>query len=467
METWIAQYRAAIDRQPLNRRQIGLLLVCTALLVTDGFDAQSIAFVAPVLMKHWGSGKAAFGQVFSAGLIGLTVGALFFSVLADRYGHRRVLQGCAVWYGFATLATAFAPTIDALLALRFVTGFGLGGAMPIVIGIVSESTPNRLRSRFITLSVCGFSLGGVVGGFAAAPLIEAFGWSSVFVAGGVVPLLLVPIVGALLPESLPYLIRARRDRATVERELRRVAPGLTLTEAAASLDCAADSAPAGAAASKRAKRFLLAELFAPGYARATLLIWCTCFMNLVAMYFLLNWLPTVIHDAGLTLREASITTGLFSTGGTIGAITVSWRTDRSNPRYVLALSFLAATACVAAVGMTRRPHLVMLATACAGFFVIGGQIAFNAFVGRFYPTRVRATGIGWALGVGRLGGIAGPLLGAALLSLRLPTQQLFLCAAVPPVIAALAIVMVRAKRDDAQDVRADHTTAHAVSDELA
>ena len=442
METLITHFREAVNQRPLNGFQLRMLLLCTVLLITDGFDAQAIAFVAPVLSKEWSSAVGGFGQVFSAGMFGLMLGALSFSLLADRYGHKRVLMLCTLWYSCATLATVMVTSLNELTVLRFITGLGLGGAMPIVIGLVSDSAPDRLRSWLITIAVCGFSLGGALGGFTVAPLIAAFGWKVVFVVGGVSPLLLIPLLGKMLPESLPYLVRTNSTKTRIEYELGRIVPGFKVP---------VEEVRPSVISTKTAERPLLTELFANGYVTSTLLIWLACFMNLVAMYFLLNWLPTVIHNAGLTLHQSSMITGLFSTGGTLGALILSRMTDRFNPRHVLFLTFFGAAICVAMVGQGREVEMIMCSSFAAGFFVVGGQISFNAFVGRYYPARVRATGVGWALGVGRIGGILGPILGSVFLALALPTGSLFLLAAVPPTIAAIAIMFVRTQRPHVLD----------------
>src|ERR1700712_5980455 len=194
-----------IDRQPVGRYQIGLLLTCAAVLFLDGFDTQAIGYVAPALAKEWGLTKAALGPVFSAGLFGLMIGALTLGPLADRIGRKKIIIFSTLAFGVGTLATAFIQEVNSLLAIRFLTGLGLGGAMPNAIAMTSEFNPRRRRATMVMIMFCGFSIGAALGGFLAAALIPQFGWRSVFVVGGLVPLLLVPVLMLRLPESGRFL----------------------------------------------------------------------------------------------------------------------------------------------------------------------------------------------------------------------------------------------------------------------
>ncbi len=188
-----------------------MLILCGALLFLDGFDTQAIGYVAPALLQEWGASRAALGPVFSFGLAGLMLGALVAGPIADRVGRKPVLIGCALIFGALTVGCAVAPSLEWLMALRFLAGLGLGGVMPNGIALVAELTPERLRGRLVTILVCGFSLGAAVGGYLAAWLIPAFGWRSVFLLGGVVPLALVPVLMLALTESGGF-IEARRKR---------------------------------------------------------------------------------------------------------------------------------------------------------------------------------------------------------------------------------------------------------------
>src|SRR6267143_914710 len=213
-----------IDRQPVGGFQIRLLLTCAAVLFLDGFDTQAIGYVAPALAKEWGLTKGALGPVFSAGLFGLMIGALIFGPLADRVGRKKIIIFSTLAFGLGTFATAFVSDVNTLLVIRFLTGLGLGGAMPNAVAMTSEFNPRRRRATMVMIMFCGFSVGAALGGFLAAALIPQFGWRSVFVVGGVAPLLLVPILALRLPESVRFLALTGRANERVAQLLTFISP---------------------------------------------------------------------------------------------------------------------------------------------------------------------------------------------------------------------------------------------------
>src|SRR5882724_6494499 len=224
----VAQF---IDQQPVSRFQVRLLLTCAAVLFIVGFDTQAIGYVAPALAKEWGLSKGALGPVFSAGLVGLMIGALVFGPLADRIGRKKIIIFSTLAFGLGTLATALVQDVGMLLAVRFLTGLGLGGAMPNAIAMTSEFSPHRRRATMVMIMFCGFSVGAALGGFLAAALIPQFGWRSVFVVGGIAPLLLAPILVLRLPESVRFLALAGGANERVAQLLAFIAPKAALAPA--------------------------------------------------------------------------------------------------------------------------------------------------------------------------------------------------------------------------------------------
>jgi MFS transporter, AAHS family, 4-hydroxybenzoate transporter len=416
-----------IDQQPVGGFQIGLLATCAAVLTLDGFDTTSIGFVAPSLAKEWGLTKGALGPVFSAGLFGLMIGALVFGPLADRIGRKKIIILSTLAFGIGALATAFVRDVNTLLAIRFLTGLGLGGAMPNAIAMTSEFSPHRRRATMVMIMFCGFSAVAALVSLLAAALVPQFGWRSVFVVGGVAPLLLVPILALLLPESVRFLALTGRANARVAQLLTFINPKATF--APATQFVVHEPGLAG---------FPVLHLFRDGRTLVTLLLWVVFFMSLLDLYFLTNWLPTVLNDLGASLSEAAAIGSMLQVGGVVGTLALGSVIDRFSFR-ALALVYFIAVFAVGAIGqLSHSVVFVTMAIFAAGFCMVGGQIAANALAAGFYPTSVRATGVGWALGIGRVGSIVGPIVGGMLLTLKWSTASVFVAAAIVALCAALA-----------------------------
>lgn len=424
-----------IDQQKVSRFQAVVALLCAAVVFMDGFDAQAIGYVAPSISKAWHLAPGALGPVFGAGLFGLTIGALVFGPLADRFGRRPVILFCTLLFGICSLLTVTADSLASLLAWRFVTGLGLGGAMPNAIALTSEYSPERRRATMIMVMFCGFSLGSALGGVLAARLIPLYGWTAVFWIGGLLPVLLVLLLALRLPESVRLLALRGTEGARTAAILGKINPALRWP-----------AAPRFVVHEDRPGGFPVGHLFAAARAPATLLLWVMFFMNLLDLYFLANWLPTVISNAGISVEMAVITTSLLQVGGIVGVLVLGRLIDRRQPYRVLAGAYFMAGVFIACIGAAGASiGLIMAAVAAAGFCIVGAQIGANALAAMFYPTFIRSTGVGWALGIGRIGSIVGPVVGGILLAQRWDTPSLFLAGAVPALIAsAAALAMGRA-----------------------
>jgi AAHS family 4-hydroxybenzoate transporter-like MFS transporter len=398
-----------LDEDRLSTFQVLVASVCGGIAFMDGYDVQSMGFVAPALSAALHIPRAALGPLLSSGLIGMMAGALLFGTLADRFGRKRVLVTCTLIFGVMSLITATASSIQTFAIYRLITGLGLGGAMPNAIALTAESTPKKYRSTVVTLMFCGFSIGAAVGGFVAAGLIARYGWQAVFLIGGLVPITIAALATPILPESM---LTAARSRASASRRR------------------AEEHVPHGLS---------VKELFKDGRVIATPLLWICFFMNLLVLFFLTNWLPILMHDSGIKVETAIMITTLFQIAGTVGAIFLGWIFDRGFSFGTLALAYFGAALSVILIGQSGASIGLLMATVtAAGFCVVGGQTSSHALVAGFYPTSVRATGLGWCLGLGRVGSIVGPILGGALLTLGYPAGRIFWVVAIPALIAAIA-----------------------------
>ncbi len=425
--------RRFIDDRPVSRYQMLVALMCGLIVFVDGFDAQAMGFVAPALTEAMGISRGVLGSVISSGLVGMMIGALVSGPLADRIGRKPVLVACVFIFGVGSLLTATAQSIESLMVWRAITGLGMGGAMPNAIALTSEYMPRRRRAGAVTMMICGFSLGAAVGGLVAASIIPRFGWPSVFIVGGLFPIAIALASLVLLPESIRFLLVRGGAEARARASLARIAPGENV---AGPLSPGHDEPEAKGS-------FIVAELFSNGRAVSTTLIWVIYFMNLLNLYFLNSWLPTIISDAGIPVETAIRLTSLFQIGGIVGAVALGRLLDRTFSFWILAGCYTWAAALVYAIGHSGASvPLLALTITCAGVGIIGGQNASHALSSEFYPTRIRSTGVGWALGIGRIGSIVGPVVGGWLLAQNTPMRDVFWAAVIPAVTATVAAAVV-------------------------
>jgi MFS transporter, AAHS family, 4-hydroxybenzoate transporter len=415
-----------VDAGPLKGAQIAIIVFCALVAAVDGFDTQSIALAAPLIISTWGVQPAAFGIVFSAGLLGSLLGALLMGVVADRRGRKPALVASMLVFAILTLVTPFASTAPALTTLRFLTGVGLGGALPIIISITSEFAPARLRASIVSLMFCGFPLGAVIGGVAASWLIPSFGWPSVFYLGGAVPLLLLPLIGAFVPESVRFMAQ-KQDHAALLKVLRRIgwAP---LWNGEISLRSAEERSP-------------VAKLFTEGRARGTLLLWATLFLSLLLTYFLINWIPIIARQSGIGMESAVLALAAVNLGAIVGCLVIGRLADRyGNAPVYISCGFALGALAIPMIGRAGGSGSWLLwASLLAGVFSVGAQMCTVAFCASFYETSLRATGVGWAIGIGRIGAIVGPLLGGALLATGTTVPTLFLVVGLMSMGSALGV----------------------------
>lgn len=420
-----------IDNRPVTRYQWLILGLCFLIVTFDGLDAAMMGFIAPALIADWGISRPAFGPILAAAMVGLAVGALMSGPYSDRLGRRRVLLASVACFGFFSLLCAFARTPLELAALRFLTGLGLGAAMPNSTTLLSEYIPARLRGRLITLMFMGFGLGSAMGGFVCAWMIPQWGWHSVLMLGGVLPLLLLPVLYVLLPESVDLMINRRFPRERIMAVLKRM--GGEFGHATSFVVSA--PAPRESAARK------VSHLFTAAYRWRTLSLWGTYFMGLLVIYLLTGWMPTLIRDAGVSLERAAIITAMFQFGGLAGILLVGFAMDRFNPKAAIALAYVGGALCIFALGFVEIGTTALgVLVFAAGFCMNGAQTGLNAFAPGQYPTDFRATGVSWMLGIGRFGGILGSLMGGALLALGLPLNLIFAVLGIPALLAALVIM---------------------------
>lgn len=423
--------RQLINRHTLSRWQKRLIALCFVIVALDGMDIALMGFIAPALKAGWGVTNHQLGMVISAALIGLALGAMVTGPLADRYGRRIMILLSVLFFGLWTLATALAQNIEQMMLFRFLTGLGLGAAMPNVGTLVAEYAPERRRSFIITVVFCGFTFGAAAGGFAASWLLPRYSWHAVLLMGGILPLLVLPWLMYGLPESVRFLIHQRAPAARIHAILERMLPG--------------EVAPGShyhASEALNVRRGAIATVVSGSYLFGSLMLWGGYFMGLFLVYLIGSWLPSLINTLGMSLTGAAIVTAMYQAGGTLGSLFAGWLMDRMNASLALATIYFCGGIAIVALGFSPAQVGLMSAIAfCSGFCFNGANTGMNALSAHFYPTHARATGSSWMHGVGRIGAILSAFAGAELLTLGWAFSQIFLLLAIPAVLTTLMLVL--------------------------
>jgi len=378
-----------------------VVLVCFLIAAVEGYDIQAFGVAAPTMVPELGLNPAQQGWAASAAMIGLVIGAFAGGWLADRTGRKPVLIGSVAMFGVFSLVTAAAQSYDALLWARFATGLGFGGAMPNLIAVAVEIAKPDRRAATVAAMFCGMPVGGATSALIARVAGDALDWRTIFIAGGVVPLVLIPVILLLLPETRP------------------------------AHDPAAD-------------RNLLRALFAHSRAAPTVLIWAAFMLTLVVLYLALNWLPTLVVDKGHAPSHGFAAAMAFNIAGVVGSLLVGSVTDRLGWRWPLAAVYVALAAAMAGLAAAATPFAILALSAAAGFLVMGAQFSLYAVAPMLYPVHLRGAGAGAAVAVGRLGSIAGPLIAGELRNAGFSPGNVFLT--MTPVALAAAVILLALAR---------------------
>jgi AAHS family 4-hydroxybenzoate transporter-like MFS transporter len=434
METTSSQkieLRSFLNAHKVSRYQYFIFFLCFLILLLDGYDTVVVGYIAPALLHGWSLNHTELGTMFGMGLAGLTLGSFLSGPIADRLGRKGVIIGSVVLFGVISLMSAYSPSIGVLTFMRFLTGLGLGGAMPNAYTLAAEFCPDRLRSTLVAPIGCALGGGGAIGGLFASQLIGTYGWPSMLIVGGILPLLLAPLLMAGLPESVRYRVVSGKGRDKLARTMQKIAPEQDLSNKEFVID---ETAPLSSP---------VRGLFVKNLFGGTILLWIAAFCCLLVVYFLGNWLPTLINGTGIALSRAALMTAVYLTGNTLGAIFLGYFMDRVNPQYVLAFAFLLASIAMAAFGyLMADPLLSLIALFITGVGTGGTMTGTNILSAGFYPTPSRATGVSWTLAMGRVGSVVGSVVGGAMLAAHWGIAPIFAAIAVPIFVAGLSMLVL-------------------------
>jgi benzoate transport len=446
--------REIIDQRPMTRLQLRAVSLCFFLNMLDGVDVLSISFAAPLLSREWGIDPKTLGVVFSAALAGMVVGHMLIAPLGDAIGRRKVLTFSLLLIATGMLGVVIAGSLTTLLLLRFVTGCGLGGVVPTMATFAAELSPERRRNFAVTAVSAGYSLGAALTGLGALWMVPHLGWQSLFVLGGGLTVLSLPLVLLLLPESPEFLLSKQPPRAlervnAILRALREPELGALPRQAEV------DTRP-------RIRQVIaaLASLLTARHLAATLLLWVAFFGSLLTLYFLQNWVPQLASNAGLLDSQAYLSGAILSFGLFVGNASVGWFADLFGLRRAIATYLGLGAFVLLSFSYLQSATAVLIGLGTLGVMQ-GGFLGLYAVGARIYPAAIRATGIGWAAGVGRFGAVLGPWIAGQLVALGVGMTGTFLVFALPLAVAAICVSSMRSPELAAPSRTAARAAANA------
>lgn len=420
--------RTLIDERPLSGLQLGVIGLCFFLNMLDGMDVLAISFAAPTIAADWTMTPQALGIVFSAALVGMTIGAVFLSPYTDVIGRRNMILASLCVISLGMLATAFAQSLTQLVILRLVAGLGIGSMLASLTSMVSEYAPDRHRNLCITTLHAGYPIGAIITGYMAAWMLPEYGWRTLFITAGVVSLVAVPLVYLLLPESLEFLANKQPKNALprINRILARMTQD-PLDSLPEKLDASANGGG-------------LKALFSPPLKTPTLILWLAFMMSFATLYFLLSWVVKLAVESGLNIEDAMFAGIALNLGAFFGSLSLGYLSGKFGLKRIITLFFMVGTVMTIAYGtLNVSVPLVLMLIFLVMYFVQGAFTGLYAIAARIYPTQIRTTGVGWAIGAGRVGAIVGPAAAGFILGSGVSISWTFIIFSVPVVLAGLAI----------------------------
>ncbi len=424
---------SAIAVDKMANLQFATIFICFLMNMLDGMDVMVISYAAPAIGKEWAISPQAMGSVFSAGLLGMTLGTLFIAPRADIVGRRIIILLSALAMGSMVFATYLAQSVEMLLFFRFISGLGIGSMLASTATLTSEYAPTKTKDFWVSFVMSGYPIGAVLSGLAAAQIIPAYGWRTMFQVAGIATLFTLPLIFFFLAESLEFLMKKRPNGAlekinTLLAKMNQ--PQLT------------ELPPLSIGTIEKPS---VTALLTPERRLSTLQLWLALFMAFGSLYFLTTWIPKLASSTGLSMELAIYAGTVFNLGAFLGIITQGYLSSQFGLRRTI-FGFLALTAILMVIfGFFKGSVLVLILFGLIGFGVQGGFVGLYAVATRFYPTEIRSTGVGFAMSAGRIGGVVGPLLGGFLIAAGLSMTANFMVFAIPTLLAGVATFMIQSK----------------------
>lgn len=424
--------KAIIDTKPMTGLQYSTIFICFLMNMLDGMDVLVISYTAPAIAKAWDISPQALGTVFSAGLFGMTLGTLFLAPFADKIGRKNIILISGVIMGICIYLTSYSTSITDLLIFRFISGLGIGSMLASTASLASEYTPNKTRDFWVSFVISGYPIGAVVAGLVAAKVIPTDGWQQMFRIAGIASMFSVPLILFFLSESIDFYLRTQPQNAL--EKLNKILTKMNVQPL--------ESLPK---IEKIKSKLPVDQLLKTEFKKPTLQLWAALFMAFAALYFLTSWIPKLAKDAGLSMELAIYAGTVFNIGAFFGIITQGYFSSKYGLKKTLGVILVLTGVLMASFGLFIGSDVILLILALLGFGIQGGFVGLYALSARLYPTEFRTTGVGWAMGAGRLGGIVGPMIGGLLIGGGLGIATNFLIFAIPAALSGIITSRIDSK----------------------
>jgi benzoate transport len=422
--------KTIIDHRNLSWLQYSTIFICFLMNMLDGMDVLIISYTAPSIAKEWSISSEALGLVFSAGVLGMTVGAMLLAPKTDVIGRKPMILLSAMLMGASIFATAYAQSITQLMVFRFVSGLGIGSMLASTPALASEYTPNKTKDFWVSLVISGYPMGAFLSGLVAAEVIPVYGWRTMYQLAGLATALTIPLIYFLLAESLDFLFKTRPKNALEKSNQILGKMGLEPLSHLPEVK-------------QQASRASVKELFTADRKGATIGLWIAFFMSFVTLYFLTSWIPKLAANTGLSLELAIYAGTVFNMGSFAGILTQGYLSGRFGLRKVIGLFLIGSALLMMTFSAFSGSVLVLILFGFIGFAIQGGFVGLYSVAARIYPTEVRTTGIGWGIGAGRIGALVGPLLGGVLIGMDINMTMNFVIFALPAIVAGIATFLIK------------------------
>jgi len=416
-----------VNSARVSKTAIAVIILCGCIMLLDGYDFGIVSNASPLMIKEWNVNTAQFGIVFSVATFGWMIGAIVFGGISDRIGRKKTLIIGAAIFTVGTLFVMFTHSVDQISIVRFISGIGVGGAVPVAMVLTSEFSPEKSRAKFVTIMFSGFVIGQTLGAYIAAAMMPVFGWRSLFLLGFIVPAIIIVVIAFFLPESARWLVlheQGGKNRPALEKICKRIDPSLQI-----------DANTEFVAVVEKKDKGHLKDLFEGRFKYVTPLLWLWYLCSSLGLFFIQSWLPQILVLKGLTAAHASAMVGTAGLFGIAGTILVGFYLDKAGFKWGF-LWPLVAIVCIVCIGGVSATAMVLFWICANGLFMNGGHSILTAFVPNVYPVKIRAQGSGVANAIARIGSIIGPYIGGVLIAMGMPMNHLFYLIAIPFVLAA-------------------------------